>query len=260
MARPTDRQHPVLIAMDPDWYETFFTLLPNEFWRRAAPDPQDDIAFLTTRLDVPPGARIVDVPCGSGRHSLALAARGHRVTGYDISAEAIAHARRLATEAGVDVTFHRAEMRDLPQSADADVVLCLGNSVGYLPEPALRDFLVTLAGTLRPGGGLGLDFNATAESVLPGLSGETRTMDAGDIRVEASAEYDVLGARLLSHYRFLQGDRVFEATALHHVYTCAHLVALLAAAGFVDVRAYDGLSGEPFRLGAGRLVVTATRG
>jgi SAM-dependent methyltransferase len=245
--------------MQPDWYETFFTALPNEFWRRAAPDPQDDIAFLTARLDVPRGARVVDVPCGSGRHSLALAALGYRVTGYDISQEAIDHARRRAAEAGLDATFRRAEMRDLPPSRDADLALCLGNSLGYLPEPGLHDFLAAIAGTLRPGGGLGLDFNATAESVLPGLSGETRAMHAGDISVEASAQYDVLGSRLLSHYRFQQRDAVVEATALHHVYTCAHLIALLEAAGFADVRCYDGLSGEQFRLGAGRLVVTAVR-
>ena len=90
-----------------DWYTEFFTELPNEFWRRAAPpeSAEADIDFVERQLGLSPGSRIVDVPCGSGRHSLALAARGHVVTGIDISTEAIAHARRAAADAGLDIDF-----------------------------------------------------------------------------------------------------------------------------------------------------------
>lgn len=52
------------------------------------------------------------MPCGSGRHSVELARRGHRVTGVDLSAEAIGHARRAA--AGLDVEFVHADMREIP--------------------------------------------------------------------------------------------------------------------------------------------------
>ncbi|WP_205695503.1 bifunctional 2-polyprenyl-6-hydroxyphenol methylase/3-demethylubiquinol 3-O-methyltransferase UbiG [Conexibacter sp. SYSU D00693] len=247
--------------MEPAWYETFFTHLPNEFWRRAAPGAgaAEDVTFFLERFGITAPARVVDVPCGSGRHCLALAARGHRVTGYDLSAEAIEHARALAAQTGLDVALRRAEMRQVPQDGAADLALCLGNSIGYLPERELRVFLGALAGAVRPGGGLGFDFNATAESVLPDHDGAPRTMVAGDIEVTASASYDAPRSRLLSHYRFVQGSRTEEATAVHHVYTCAHLVALVEDAGFTDVECFDGVSTAPFGLGSGRLVVTAVR-
>jgi len=60
-----------------------------------------------------PRSRIIDVPCGSGRHTLALAARGHRVTGVNISTEAIGYARRAAAEACLDVELIEAEMREI---------------------------------------------------------------------------------------------------------------------------------------------------
>ena len=134
------------------WYTDFFTELPNEFWRRAASPAMTsaDIDFIESRLALAPGSRILDVPCGSGRHSIALAQRGHRVTGFDISSEAIDHARRTAADAGLDVGFELADMREIPGSGSFDAALCLGNSFGYLDIDGTREFVAALAGAVRP--------------------------------------------------------------------------------------------------------------
>jgi len=137
------------------WYADFFTELPNEFWRRAVPPEATtaEIDFVEQRLGLAPGSRVVDVPCGSGRHSIALAERGHTVTGLDISAEAIEHARRTAKAAGVDVDFRLAEMREVPPDG-FDAAVCMGNSFGYLDPEGTRTFVAALAAAVRPGGGL----------------------------------------------------------------------------------------------------------
>lgn len=54
--------------------------------------------------DLPPG-RALDLGCGQGRNAVWLATLGHDVTGLDLSPVAIEHARRLASETGVDVEF-----------------------------------------------------------------------------------------------------------------------------------------------------------
>jgi SAM-dependent methyltransferase len=242
------------------WYADFFTELPNEFWRQAVP-PQAtaaEVDFIEERLGLAPGSRVVDVPCGSGRHALALAARGHTVTGLDISTEAIDHARRAAAATGLEVTFHRADMRDVP-AAGFDAAVCMGNSFGYLDLAGTRDFVAALAAAVRPGGGLVIDYSAAAETVLPGYTGEDRTMRAGDITVAATTAYDVARSRLVSGYRFTRGREEVAVTALHHVLTCAQIDDLLIEAGFVDVAHYAGPDGEPFRLGAPRLLLTARR-
>ena len=160
----------------PDWYADFFTELPNEFWRRAAPpeSAEADIDFVERRLGLSPGSRIVDVPCGSGRHSLASAARGHLVTGIDISSEAIAHARQAATDAGLDIDLAVTDMRDIPRSKTFDAAICMGNSFGYLEIDGVRQFLAGVAAVVRPSGGMVIDFNAAAETILPGFRGEPR--------------------------------------------------------------------------------------
>ena len=58
---------------------------------------------------------------------------------------------------------------------------------------------------------------------------------------------------------FTRGGEEMAVTALHHVLTCAQIDNLLATAGFVDIAHYAGPDGEPFRLGAPRLLLTARR-
>src|SRR6185312_7085529 len=107
-----------------------------------------DVDFVERELQLSPGARLLDVPCGSGRHSIALAGRGYRVTGLDISAEAIGHARALSA----DVEWLQGDMRHLPDEAGYDAALCLGNSFGYLGPAGTREFAAALARAVRPGG------------------------------------------------------------------------------------------------------------
>jgi uncharacterized membrane protein YozB (DUF420 family) len=53
-----------------------------------------------------------------------------------------------------------------------------------------------------------IDCNAAAETVLPGYTGEDRTMCAGDITVAATTAYDVARSRLISGYRFIRRKRI----------------------------------------------------
>ena len=138
-------------------------------------------------------------------------------------------------------------------------MVCLGNSFGYLELDGLREFAAALAGAVRHGGGLVVDFASAAESVLPGYRAEPRTMRTGDITVLATGEYDVAGSRMFSRYRFTRGEEELDVTAIHHVYTVAQLVDLLSGNGFTEFDLFAGPGGEPYGIGSGRLLLTARR-
>ena len=89
---------------------------------------------------------------------------------------------------------------------------------------------------------------------------EPRDLTVGDIIVSGFNRYDVAGSRLLSRYVFTRGAQEVEVTALHHVYTVAHLRQLLADGGFTNIDLCGGPNGEPFEVGTGRLLLTARRG
>jgi hypothetical protein len=85
------------------------------------------------------------------------------------------------------------------------------------------------------------------------------TMRTGDIAVQISTEYDIDRSRLINRFRFDRGGEQLVSTAVHHVYTSAHLGKLLTGAGFTSITRYAGPDGAPFRLGSGRLILAAVR-
>ncbi len=88
---------------------------------------EQEVAFVVDQLGLRPGARVLDVGCGPGRHALALAARGIDVVGVDISKTFIDLATAAAQQAGVGgrARFVRGDARSLEYASEFDAVLSL---------------------------------------------------------------------------------------------------------------------------------------
>jgi SAM-dependent methyltransferase len=97
---------------------------------------QRELPFLFTLIEHKKRARILDLACGSGRHAVALAQKGHEVIGLDLSPQMIAAATRHAEENDVNVQFHTADMSNAKSivTGSFDLILCLGNSLALLPS------------------------------------------------------------------------------------------------------------------------------
>ncbi|WP_420081148.1 methyltransferase domain-containing protein [Streptomyces sp. JL4002] len=109
---------------------------------------------LLTAASGPGPHTVLDTACGIGTQALGLAARGHRVTGTDLSPRSVARAAREAARRGLDLPVGAADMRALPfADASFDAVVCADNALPHLLTA--RDVLAALAETrrvLRPGG------------------------------------------------------------------------------------------------------------
>src|SRR5437764_454779 len=101
-----------------------------------------DADFIEKALNVAPGARLLDVPCGNGRHSIELTRRGYRMTGIDLSQEFLDAARA----SGVDAEWRFGDMRDLKlETEQFDGAFCFGNSFCYLDFVNANAFLKSVA-------------------------------------------------------------------------------------------------------------------
>ena len=96
------------------------------------------------------GRDVLELGCGAAQWSIALAARGARVTGLDISAEQLAHAREAAAAAGAEVTLVQASAEDVPlPDGSFDVVFCDHGAIGWADPLVL---IPEAARLLRSGG------------------------------------------------------------------------------------------------------------
>jgi SAM-dependent methyltransferase len=246
------------IAAPAEWWKEFFQGVTQEMWARAATPEMTlpEVEFLAQELGVQGGGQVLDVPCGNGRITLELAARGLSLSGIDLAAENIAAARASAEQGGLAIDFHQGDMRQLPWRGEFDAAFCFGNSFGYFDEAGNARFLASVAASLQPGGRFVLDAPIVAESLL--LSFEARAWyQLDDLYCLAGRRYDPRTGRLEVEYRFLFDGREEIRRASYRAYTLRELIALLEAAGFTDIAAYGSHAREPFALGSPGLVLSA---
>lgn len=242
------------------WYEDFFQGVALDMWRKAVSPERTraEADFLERALRLRPGARVLDVPCGGGRHALDLAARGHRPIGVDLSREQIEEARKRAGEAGLRVEWRQADMRDLPWAGEFDAGYCFGNSFGYLEPSGTRAFVQAVSRALKPGARFALDSGAAAESVLPRLR-EREWLQVDDILFLEENRYHEMESCMETTYRFVRGGVTHEGTGLQWVYTIRELRGLLEDAGLFVETLHGSLDGEAYRTGSPCLVLVAEK-
>jgi SAM-dependent methyltransferase len=116
-----------------------------------------EVEFLLEALGLPEGASVLDVGCGTGRHSIELARRGYSVTGLDLSSEMLARAEAAAQAAGVGVEWLHRDAADfvLDCTFDAAICLCEGSFglLGQGDDPVEQPLAIlhNIAACLKPG-------------------------------------------------------------------------------------------------------------
>jgi SAM-dependent methyltransferase len=217
---------------------------------------------LLRRLRVRRRARVIDVPCGFGRHSILLARRGYRVTGVDFGPELLAQARNEARRKGVTVDFRRGDMRRLRFRAQFDLLLNLFTSFGYFGDAGDQRVLELFHRVLKPGGWLVLHtinrdfivrhYKPHDRVHLPGFRLEQRSrldwptsITHGEWIVRwdsAAAARRLLGAKGAKP----RSLRTVPRRGWTHlrVYSCHELLHMLERAGFRNIQAFGGFRGE----------------
>lgn len=118
----------------------------------------NEVDFVMEELGLEPGGSILDIGCGTGRHSIELAKRGYRMTGVDLSAGMLEEARKAAALAQVQVEWIQCDAVKYSAAAAFDAVICLCEGafglVGRDEEPIAHDMAILrqISHSLKPGG------------------------------------------------------------------------------------------------------------
>ncbi|MBN1871843.1 MAG: class I SAM-dependent methyltransferase, partial [Candidatus Omnitrophica bacterium] len=111
------------------WYESLFENYAKKYDQECfVQGTIGECDFIEEEIDRDKSLRIIDIGCGTGRHSIELAKRGYNITGIDLSESQLKWAREKAKEQDVEIVFERHDARDLPFKAEFDlaIMLCEG--------------------------------------------------------------------------------------------------------------------------------------
>jgi SAM-dependent methyltransferase len=230
-----------------DWYRSAFP--PEETLKRPWADRTGaEVDRALAMLGARGGERVLDMACGTGRHSHELARRGFEVVGVDISPDLLAIAEADAEAESLSASFMVADLRQLDFDEEFDLVLNLNDgAIGYFEteEENHRTFEV-IAAALRPGGGnlLQLPNVLYAEAHLP-----QKTWIAGEGMVE------LIDHRWEPRTRYLEGatmpilvGETFEGVApipfRQRLYSVEELTEVYRSVGMELENAFRG-TGKP---------------
>jgi SAM-dependent methyltransferase len=231
-----------------NWYETAFRKQYLDlYYRRDDAAAEAEAAFAARALSLAEGARVVDVACGAGRHARALGALGYRVTGVDLSRDLLAAASGTSRV--------RADMRALPFRDAFDGATSFFTSFGYFDDAGNAKAMESIAGAVRMGGGLLLDFlNAAAvEAHLVPEGVEEREGRKYHLRrriEEGRVVKDVVLEEEGLTLSYSESVRLYN----HH-----ELVILLKEAGLSVVASYGAFDGRDYTTDAPRCVLVAKK-
>lgn len=209
-----------------------FAWFYHRYWSQGIPFRLLEVADPLLLAGLEPGARVLDLCCGTGRISRALADRGFRVTGVDGSAGMLGFARAEAP----GVEFVHADARDFAVDEPVDAVVSLFDSLNHVTGPGeLARVFRCVHTALKAGGRLLFDLNDES-AFLRHWRGETFTAVEADHASIMRGVYDPaerLGTVTVTLFRLMDGLwRRADVTVHERCYEAGEVLALLGEAGF----------------------------
>lgn len=139
------------------WYELLFEnyglKYDDEIFTQGT---QGECDFIENEIASDKNLRILDIGCGTGRHSIEMTSRGYNITGIDLSDSQLKRAREKAIRQNLNIDFQKHDARYLPFSEEFDLAIMLCEGAFPLMETDEMNFqiLKNAARALKPGGKL----------------------------------------------------------------------------------------------------------
>jgi SAM-dependent methyltransferase len=242
-----------------NWWEKFF----DEYY----PEVYANLEALTSReadgvvriLGVKTGKSILDLCCGYGRHSLELARRGFKVTGYDLSSCFLKRAIKTAESLKLKVKFVQGDMREIPFKSKFDAVINMFTSFGYFQSE--RENLQVLKGVskvLKPKGSFLLDI-INREFILRNFQ-RRRWVQKKDFWMLEDSLFDPFTSRQeTTRTLIFENQPKKEYFFSLRLYTLTEIILSLKKAGFLTEQVFGDFELNEYSIDSPRMILLAKK-
>lgn len=245
--------------MTADWTHEYF----DDVYRRLFLDTVDpartrrQVQQVLRLCPVLPGSSVLDVGCGTGRHSIEFARLGFRVTGVDMNADYIAICRERTAQMGLKADFHVADSRAMELSVRADLAISLWSSFGYYGESGDLQVLRRVAEHTVRGGHFVLDVENRDYIVKYFVPEEWHESEQG--LVLEKRRLDVTCGTVSTRRIVSSGGERREYHRVLRMYTVGELTAMLETAELKPQRWYGDYDGSRFGPESKRMIAIVER-
>lgn len=244
-----------------EWHEqdSFWeTMAPKMFSQERWDSASAEVGNIISLLELDKDARILDLCCGPGRHSLELARRGFQVTAVDRTLKYIEEARKKSKVEGLDVEFVQEDMRNYVRPNTFNVIVNLYTSFGYFDnqeedEQTLRNVF----SSLNEHGKFLIDI--MGKEVLARIFRDKHWYEIDGAVFLDESKITNGWSRCQNRWIMIKGEERKEFIFSHRIYSGEELTSLLTSTGFNSIELYGDLTGTPYDDKAKRLIATATK-
>lgn len=216
-----------------------------------------EMPFLLSLIENKEKPRVLDMACGSGRHSVSLAAQGAEVTGIDSSKSMILAAENYAKEQGVTPDFIVADMEKVKEAVEGvfDLIICLGNSLALLNDiDTLKQVVKETFHLLREGGSFVaqvLNFEEIHWTGFRNFPTKVGRLSNGEEitfgRMFEHTDYPFSSTLVMSAFK-KHNDEWISEVSTQKVLNLKHdqMIAIFTDTGFSSVEIFPGYKKDPF--------------
>jgi SAM-dependent methyltransferase len=243
------------------WYEDdafWETWAPFMFSKERLENAPAEVTNIISLLKINPGASILDLCCGPGRHSLEFARRGFSVVGVDRTRIYLDKARKQAEDEGLNVELIQEDMRNFCKPGAFDAVINLFTSFGFFQDKGEDELVVkNVYRSLKEEGVFVIDM--AGKEVIARIFRERDWSEEDGVIFLEERKVTKDWSWMENRWILIKGDKREEFRFSHRPYSAVELSLLLKESGFSTISIYGDLAGSPYDHKAKRLVAVARK-
>ncbi len=222
------------------WYEELFKNFAesyeNEDFTKGTIGEAD---FLEKEFDFDKSIKILDIGCGTGRHSIELAKRGYNLTGLDLSESMLKKAKANALKANVQIDFICSDARTFhfPEKFDAAIMLCEGGFSLMETDEMNFKILSNVYNSLKPGSKF---IFSTLNGLFPLFHSVKEFINNGtSATISKNNSFDLMTFRDYSDYEIIDDEGNKKTLKCNErYYVPSEITWLLSSLGFSSVEIF----------------------
>lgn len=233
----------------------FFNGIYKDVWKKiTAPGlTVAEVEFILNIAELDPGSKLLDIMCGYGRHSLALAAKGILVTAVDNQEAYIEEIRTEANKNSYPLTPILQDVITFSPSDKFDAVICMGNSFAFFNKEDSIHLLKRVASCLEEGGVLIINSWMIAEIAIRHFK-EKDWFYAGEYKYLLDYSFQFNPNRIESEQTIITPEGLIESNrAVDYIFTIDELEQMCNEAGLRIRDLYSTPRKKKFSLGDGQI-------